>query len=1086
MKTSTTIPILFEEKVEQMPEAIAIIFGNVSITYAELNTKVNQLAHYLIEKGVTTESHVALSMERSINVLITILAILKAGGAYVPLDSSHPKERLLLELKDNNTPLLIITSNVQKKFIDYAGSCILIDKVINEINKQPSNNPDSVITPQNLAYVIYTSGSTGVPKGVLIEHKSVINYSFWFAEYCDCQLQQYIDFSSSYIFDMALTTSIVPLLIGLTIVICSNDIKENTKHYFDYLKNNRINTIKITPSYFKLLLYELNNNFITLPDLKTIILGGENLSTADCISWLTLYPKHILFNEYGPTEATVAVSQYKVCYENCSNLGVNIPIGKIGPYMSAYILDENLHQVPDGATGELYIGGICLARGYLNQLDLTQKQFITAPVGKENNERLYKTGDLCLRLPNGVFEYLGRIGSEVKIRGYRVDLMEIEQYLMKHPAIQAALVISRKDHRQEEQLIAYYLLKNVSIVLSESELRQYHKKYFPHYMIPSAFVLLTAFPLTANGKLDHAELPMPKHLTNEYYLAPSSALEKKLTSIWSDELGISRIGLNDNFFELGGNSLSAERILSEIRNKLETDIELHDFYVYSSIEKLCTLINSSKNISENSKHLRIPLRTKDNNLAYFPLSDFQFLLWMSDTFAPKTKKINIMSRKRMQGRLDVAALTYAFEAVFKYHEVLFYRLLKFRPLQCLQKKQPFSVIIEDITKLTQQEKQLTLEASMEQLTKHYPWDKNTPLLIAKLFYLENEICELQICMPHIISDEVSLDILFTDLSQFYLFYHKRSVTLQRKESKPFKDYILNEQHYFQQYLDRDIIFWKNYLKDTNLFTFSAAHVVKIPKSFEFSYSTYLDVPESGLDNLHQFCKRHQVSIMDGLCAVLALALSHCCNHGNNKFPPFVINIVKSTRESPYNDTIGCFLRQEPVKIDLDSEVTLTSLSKQIHQSRIETSLYQQCSSLVKFACIGTFKKQHGIKNSLISLLTYFYTKIARISAWNSKIFHLCERLSSFKQANNFLININVSSYFLEKKKEENDDTLFGLKTESIKLVQNDLLSIESVLEVSFIRSERQNTPYIVISANLTPTFRKQLAEQIIQTMIRVC
>lgn len=1080
MKTPSTIPLLFEEKVNQMPEAIAIIFGDISITYAELNTKVNQLAHYLKEKGVTTESHVALSMERSINVHIIILAILKAGGAYVPLDSSHPEERLLLELKDNNTPLLIITSNLEEKFINYPGPCIFIDKVIHEMNKQPINNPESVITPQNLAYIIYTSGSTGVPKGVLIEHTSVINYSLWFAEYCGCQLQQYIDFSSSYIFDMAVTTSIVPLLIGLTIVICSNEIKENTKNYLHYLKNNRINTIKITPSFLKILLYELKNNFIALPDLKTIILGGENLSAADCLAWLTLYPKHILFNEYGPTEATVGISQYKICYENCSNFGVNIPIGKIGPHMSAYILDENLQQVPDGVTGELYIGGICLARGYLNQPELTQKQFITVPIGK-NNERLYKTGDLCRRLPNGVFEYLGRIGAEIKIRGYRIDPREIEQHLIKHPAIQTAVVIARKDHRQEEQLIAYYLLKNGKLVLNESELRLYLQEYFPHYMIPSAFVHLTALPLTANGKLDLAELPLPKHLSSEY-LAPNSVLEKTLVAIWSEELGIERVGRNDNFFELGGHSLSAARILTEIRNKLEIDLELHDFYVSCNIEKLATLIHSKKTIKKYSIPESKPVLKIDYHSTYFPLSDFQFIFWVSNIFAPKTRKLNIQSRKRVHGRIDVNALNYALQEVLKRHEVLLYCQLKFRPLQYIQQKQPFSVQVEDLTKLTPEEKKLILEASIVQLANHYPWKENSPSLIAKLFYLENESSELQLCMPHIIADEISLEILFKDLSQFYLAYNKQSAMVASKETKPFKYYIFNEQQYYKQHLDRDILFWKNYLKDTNLFTFPAVHIVKTSPSIEFSYSTYLEVPEAGIDKLYQFCKFHQVSIIDGLCAVLALALFHCCMNDSYRFSPFVINVVKSTREGEYNDTIGCFLKQEPVKIDLHNKVNLASLSQQIHQSLLETSSYNQSPSLVKLACLGEFNKQNKIKNSLMNFLTYVYTKLARIPTWNSKILYWCTRLSSFKKSKDFFINLNLNNYFLESKKESYDATMFGLKTDSITYSKNDLLSIESVLDVSFIRNER-DVPYVVISANLTPIFRKQLAEKIIQIML---
>ena len=442
-----------------------------------------------------------------------------------------------------------------------------------KISKQPTHPLNLVVTPEQVAYIIYTSGSTGKPKGVLIEHRSVVNYGKWLADYCCCQPQNRIDFSSNYIFDMAVTTSIVPLMLGLTIVICQDEIKKETRHFINHLDQNNINIVKITPSYFKVLLQEVTNNYLPLPHLTSIILGGENLPTIDCAAWLDIYPEHILFNEYGPTETTVAVSQYQVCHASLSNLGSSVPIGKMGPNMDGYILNNDNSLVLEGEIGELHIGGVCLARGYLNQPEFTEKKFIKHFFINDNNARLYKTGDLCRQLPDGGLEYMGRIDHQLKIRGFRVEPGEIEKSLATHPAIQDVVVLAQKDDH-DEKLIAYYIGNDTHRPPNVNQLHQYLKAYLPDYMIPMAFVRVNAFPLTANGKLDRHALPIPRFTTNQHYLAPSTPLEKILADIWSEELGLKLVGIEDNFFELGGHSLSAARIIISSSRKRDKKVKV--------------------------------------------------------------------------------------------------------------------------------------------------------------------------------------------------------------------------------------------------------------------------------------------------------------------------------------------------------------------------------------------------------------------------------------------------------------------------------------------------------------------------------
>ncbi len=440
---------MFEQQVKQRPQKIAAIFGGQSISYAELNRKANQLAHYLRALGITAETQVALCLDRSIDLLIVIMAILKAGGVYIPLDPSSPEKRLLLILHEGPTPILITTREWGKKFTRYQGKVLFVNED-KELQKQPQDNLQPVTSPHHLAYIIYTSGSTGKPKGVLIEHDGVVNYSKWFADFCTLKSQQLVDFSSNPSFDFALTTSIVPLTIGLTVVICEDKIKKDPRLYLNYLVTSKVNFIKLTPSYFRVLLHQLKIKHSPLHHLKKIMLAGENLSSSDCAAWFGFYPKHQLFNEYGPTETSVAVCLYRIDSKNISSLGANVPIGTLAPNCQSYLLDEDGLLVADGKIGELYLGGCCLARGYLNNKKLTEQYFIKDPFNHAPNARLYKTGDLCRQLPTRELECVGRIDHQIKIRGFRVELAEIEYCLAAHPKLKSVVLIAAEGYLKEK------------------------------------------------------------------------------------------------------------------------------------------------------------------------------------------------------------------------------------------------------------------------------------------------------------------------------------------------------------------------------------------------------------------------------------------------------------------------------------------------------------------------------------------------------------------------------------------------------------------------------------------------------------
>ncbi|WP_454783970.1 amino acid adenylation domain-containing protein [Legionella sp. WA2024007413] len=1071
MANKKIIQALFEEHAHHFPNHIAAVKGNEQLTYSELNRRANQLAHYLKSLGLKPDSPIALCLERSFDFLITLVAILKAGGAYLPIDASQPEDRLFFLLQDSKASILITQSMFKDKFKPYQGTLVLLDIDDKVINQQAWNNPSPTNTPEHLAYIIYTSGSTGTPKGVLIEHRSVVNYCHWFAHYTQCKPQQRIDFSANPIFDMSVTTTVVPLMLGLTVVLCEEKTKKEIHSYLHYLAKARINIIKLTPSYFKVLLHEIKNNFITLPHLHSIILGGENLSAAECQSWLKSYPKHVLFNEYGPTEATVAVSTYKVTNLNCSYLDTNVPIGIAGTNMSCIILDANNEPVPDGEVGELFIGGTCLARGYLNQLQLTQERFITL-----SKTRLYKTGDLCKKRPDGTIEYLGRIDEQVKIRGYRIEPSEIEKHMIGHPGIEEVAVLPQKDAFGEQRLVAYYVLKDPEASLNTNQIRQHLHQKVPEYMVPTVFVNVDKFPLTRNGKLDKAALPVPLLTASYNYTEPVTALEKKLARIWSDELGVQLIGIHDNFFDLGGHSLSAARIISKINDELNRTISLSDFYKATNIAALAPIVRNTKRNKKKTKNKTVSY----HKISHLPLSDFQFLLWMSHIFEPRAQKLNIVARKRFSGHLNEKALDFAFQAILKKHETLTYQIFKLKPAQKTQKKWSFKLATTDLTMLPSHKSEKELQDSMTQLIDFYPWPKKTALIIGKLFYLTENESELQICIPHLISDEHCTDILFAELSHFYERYTHLMLDEIALDSH-FKEHIFNERSAMKIHLDEDIPFWEKYLKDTHLFTFPEEYIVRNMQAEQIPYSTYSVIPEASLNHFKLFCELNHISINNALCAVIALALRNCSGNCKSETPYTLMNIIQSTRDNPmYDNTIGCFLRVEPAKIILDEAATLTGLSQELRNSIIDTSNYQHCSNLIKLSSIGSFKP-NILENIFTHLITPLYLKLLNIPSIYRKILKRCgSRMISFKRNTKFVINLNIRTNFTDLTNK--NLKLFGLNTKQIKNNKDDLLAIDYIFEASFIRDDNENVHQLVISANLRPEFREKIALEAIQIM----
>ncbi|MDC9594347.1 non-ribosomal peptide synthetase, partial [Xenorhabdus sp. IM139775] len=566
----------FEAQAAQRPDATALVFEAQTLSYGELNRRANQLAHHLIALGVRPDDRVAICAERSLELIVGLLAILKAGGAYLPLDPTYPAERLAYMLEDA-APAVLLTQAAQRDKLSGTLPTILLEHVLDDqdpllaaqLAAQPADNPDAHtlgLTARHLAYVIYTSGSTGQPKGVMVEHRGLSNYLQWAHSHYGAAGQTNSIVSSPVSFDATVTSIYLPLLCGGKIHLIREG-QELTELVPALLSTPMASTtlVKITPSHLAAIGQELLTAKQFCP-AHCFIVGGETFPRSLVALWRELSPESRLVNEYGPTETVVGCITFDINHQE--HLPDNVPIGKPIANTRIYILDSHSQPVPLGVVGEIHIGGAGVARGYLNRPTLTAERFLADPFSAEPAARMYKTGDLGRWLPDGNIEYLGRNDFQVKLRGFRIELGEIEAQLMQCHGVREAIVLAREDAPGQKRLVAY-LRPQEGIELLPAELRQQLAQHLADYMLPSAFVMLDTFPLTLNGKLDRKALPAPdlSSVVVRQYEVPLGEMEMALAQIWQNLLGLEHVGRHDHFFELGGHSLMIVSLIEELRQR---------------------------------------------------------------------------------------------------------------------------------------------------------------------------------------------------------------------------------------------------------------------------------------------------------------------------------------------------------------------------------------------------------------------------------------------------------------------------------------------------------------------------------------
>ncbi|MEU6098997.1 amino acid adenylation domain-containing protein, partial [Streptomyces sp. NPDC047079] len=605
---SRTVHELFEDQVARTPDAVAVVAGEVALTYREVNERANRLARHLRSLGVGPESLVGVCLERDAELIPALIGVLKAGAGYVPLDTAHPADRLGHVLTDAEVRILV-TSTAQEAVLGtvFDGTVVVLDRDGGTLERYGADDVEPVSSPDNTVYVIYTSGSTGKPKGVTLTHGNVVRLMTTLDERHSYDASDVWTMFHSHAFDFSVFEIWGALLHGGTLVVVPQDVTRSPDDFLDLLVARRVTVLSQTPTAFKALAASAaaDDPRIGRLALRMLVFGGEKLEFTELTPWAERLglERPALVNMYGITETTVHTTIHEV---RPGDLGPNAgsPIGRPLDDLSLHLLDGAGNLVPFGTAGEIHVGGPGVARGYLNRPALTAERFVPDPFGPPGS-RLYRSGDLARRRPDGSLEFLGRADDQVKIRGYRIELGEIEAVLAAHPAVREAVVVAREDEPGDRRLVAYCVPAAGTALPSSAELASHCGRSLPSYMVPTAFLALDSIPLTANGKLDRRSLPAPDHTAyaRSRYVAPRTPLEERIAAVWRDVLGVDAVGVHDGFFDLGGDSIRAVALVGALRTE-NLDVSVTDVFAHRTVAGLGELLGRRADLEEDPEPVR--------------------------------------------------------------------------------------------------------------------------------------------------------------------------------------------------------------------------------------------------------------------------------------------------------------------------------------------------------------------------------------------------------------------------------------------------------------------------------------------------
>ncbi len=925
------------------PEHTAVLFEKQSLTYAELDARANQLAHYLHKRGVGPDVPVGLFLDNCLELLIGILGILKAGGVFLPLDPHYPIDRLIFMLEDTSTSIVLTLQAHITELPEYTGQRIALDTDWSLIAQERLDAPDSITTPDNLAYVIYTSGSTGRPKGVMISHKGLTNYLDWCVQTYTCNSGNGTLLHSSISFDLTITSVFAPLVCGQQVTILSraNGIDGLTKS-LSYASTD-FAFIKLTPAHVRLL-----GRFSAAHQVKAqihgLIIGGEALFAEDIAAWQEEIGEIHIYNEYGPTEAVVGCCVYEVAATGSK--AVALPIGTPIPNTQLYIFDEHLQLAPPGVPGEIYLGGIGLARGYVRRPDLTAERFLPHPFSQLPGERIYKTGDRGCYRPDGIIEYLGRTDQQIKIRGFRIEPDEIEAILNEHPAIQDVVVIAREDNPGNKRLVAYIVPHPVPAQTPNvNDLRALLQQRLPDYMVPSAYIFLAVLPLTTNGKLDRSALPPPEHsrpaLEHEY-VEPTTPTEKILAGIWEQVLNVEQVGLYDNYFALGGDSIRSIQVVA-LAQEQGLPLSVDQLFDYPGIHALAQeLSNTNQPLVLTSTLVPYSMVASQDRLLLpedvenaYPLSKLQAGMIFHKEFVPHSAIYHDITSFHIKAPLDSEKLQQAIEQLVACHPALrtsFDLSTYSEPLQLVHRQGNITLQVFDLLDLTYHEQREKLEAWIEE-EKAVGFDTTSwPLLRLTIHIRTAESFQFTVSFHHAILDGWSEATMLTELFHHYLHLLEGEELSMQAPTASFQDFIALEREALASREHQD--FWSQKLADTTFLRLPRWNTPSSDKTQAREIIVY-EVPVSAQtsEGLKRLALSASVPIKDVLLAAHLLVLSLLSGQSD-----VLTCLVSSGRPEGHDGerALGLFINSLPFRLQL-SGGTWTEL--------VQATFAAECESL---------------------------------------------------------------------------------------------------------------------------------------------
>ncbi|ONH53354.1 non-ribosomal peptide synthetase [Pseudomonas cedrina subsp. cedrina] len=920
----------FEQQVANQPQAIALIMDQRRMTYADLNARANRLAHKLIEQGVGADSLVGVAVDRSLEMIVALLAVLKAGGAYVPLDPQYPRDRLQCMIEDSGLQLLLTQQGLLERLPISAGlALICLEAAPDWLAEYPDSNPWARAFPANLAYLMFTSGSTGRPKGVGIDQASLARHVEVFIELFELTPTDRVLQFGTFNFDGFVEQLYPALCCGAAVVVRGGELWDSDTFY-NQLIEHEISVVDLTTAYWHLIARDFAERGVRdYGLLRQVHAGGEAMPPEGLACWREAGLGHVrLLNTYGPTEATVTVTALDCAgyVDGSEAVTQMMPIGRVLDGRAIYLLDASLNLVPVGVAGELVIGGPLLARGYFNRAALTAERFIPDPFDPAGGGRLYRTGDLARYRADGVIEYIGRIDHQVKVRGFRIELGEIESRLLAQEGVRDALVIAA-----DQQLIAYLVTQQPESELPElrERIRAVLRDELPDYMVPAHFMFLERLPLSPNGKLDRHALPRPEaSQAAHHWVAPVSALEQQVAAIWADILGVERIGLNDHFFELGGHSLLAMQVASRLRHNLGIELPLRVLFEQPRLDGFVAALHTEGK-REGAAAPALVAASRDLPLVLSYAQERQWFLWLLD---PDSAAYHVPSALRLQGPLDLDALQRSFDALVARHESLRTHLYQ-GDEQTVQVIQPDARVEIALVQSDEAQVKAQVEAQIAR-----PFDLQAgPLLRATLLRLGDEDHVLVLVQHHIVSDGWSMQIMVDELVQLYSAYSQGQDLQLPALPIQYADYA----RWQREWMDagekqRQLAYWQDLLGGEQ-------PVLELPfdhqRPAEQSHRgarLFVELPPALVVDLKALAQREGVTMF-----MLLLASFQALMHRYSGQEDVRVGVPIANRNRVETERLlGFFVNTQVLKADFDQQTSVLQLLRQVRQRSLEAQEHQ--------------------------------------------------------------------------------------------------------------------------------------------------